>query len=289
MLLQRLKAPLFACFIAGVFISSALKPTQAYEKLQANETFVMPIDGEGYFKPRDITEAPKDKYGDEVRLGYNIFTQTQEYAPRYAGRAMKCSNCHLHAGTKANASPMWAAYSVYPQYFKRADKVYSLTDRIRGCFIYSMNGFAPAHDAPEMRALVSYFHFLSEGAPAATTLPGRSFPLLDYTGVDPSKERGRKLYAEKCALCHGEQGQGMKIENTSTYAYPPLWGMDSYNKGASFYNDHERLARFIWANMPFGQDYSLSHQDARDLAYFINMHDRPKNPRKSVWSDLTGH
>jgi hypothetical protein len=37
------------------------------------------------------------KYGDDVRLGKQIFTETYNYAHRYSGNDLTCSNCHLYA------------------------------------------------------------------------------------------------------------------------------------------------------------------------------------------------
>lgn len=256
-----------------------------YSKPQRGKRFTMPMSKDGYFAPAKLDAAPADKYGDEVKLGFKIFTQTQRYAPRYAGRGLTCNNCHLDAGRKPNSAPMWAALPAYPMYFQRSDRTDTIEDRIRTCFAFSMNGFPPAPDAPETRALVAYFHFISKGAPMATTLPGRSFPVLGYTGQEPSKDRGKEIYKDKCISCHSDNGSGKK-NNEGYYIYPPLWGWDSYNKGSSFYHVRNMLARFIWANMPLGQEYILTQQEAMDVAAYINIHNRPKDPRKGVWSDI---
>jgi thiosulfate dehydrogenase len=38
-------------------------------------------------------------------------------------------------------------------------------------------------------------------------------------------------------------------------------------------------AAFIRANMPLGKGGSLSNQQAWDVAYYINSHERPQDPR----------
>jgi thiosulfate dehydrogenase len=38
-------------------------------------------------------------------------------------------------------------------------------------------------------------------------------------------------------------------------------------------------AAFIHANMPLGKGGSLSEQDAWDVAYFMDAHERPQDPR----------
>jgi thiosulfate dehydrogenase len=59
---------------------------------------------------------------------------------------------------------------------------------------------------------------------------------------------------------------------------PALWGDDSFNWGAGM-QQVNNAAGFIKANMPLGQGYSLSDQEAWDVALFIDSHERPQDPR----------
>ena len=61
--------------------------------------------------------------------------------------------------------------------------------------------------------------------------------------------------------------------------------MDSYNKGAGMANNNI-LAGFIKANMPLGQPWSLTDQEALDVAAYINQHIRPFDPRKGLLKGL---
>jgi thiosulfate dehydrogenase len=227
---------------------------------------------------------PNDKYGDDVRLGKKIFTETYKYGRRYTGNGLTCANCHLDAGRQPNAGPVWAAYGMYPAYLKKNDRSNSLGERIQQCFRFSLNGFAPALDAPEMRALISYIHFLSKGVPIGVEMPGRGYPHVVKTGNDPSPKRGGDVYKEKCASCHGADGAGEKKAGGG-YVRPPLWGMDSYNKGAGMASN-SKLAGFIKANMPLGQPWSLTDQEALDVAAYINLQLRPLDPRKGLLEGL---
>lgn len=232
-----------------------------------------------HVSPADET-IPNDKYGDDVRLGKKIFTETWHYARRYTGNGLACANCHLDAGRRAHAGPMWAAYGMYPAYRSKNDRNNTIEDRIQQCFRYSMNGISPAKDTPEIRALVSYIHFLSRGAPVGVEMPGRGYPLIQKTGRDPSPTRGADGYRKKCASCHGDNGKG-KERKGGGYLFPPLWGMDSYNKAAGLARNR-LLAGFIKANMPLGQGWSLSDQEALDIAAYINLQIRPLDPRKGI-------
>ena len=227
---------------------------------------------------------PNDKYGDDVRLGKKIFTETYKYGRRYAGNELTCANCHLDAGRRPNAGPMWAAYGMYPTYVERSDRNTSLEERIQQCFRFSLNGIAPALDAPELSALVTYIHFLSRGVPIGVAMPGRGYPQVVRTGNDPSPKRGGDIYTTKCAGCHGVDGAGEK-KHGGGYTWPPLWGRDAYNKGAAMANN-DLLAGFIKANMPLQAPWSLTDQEALDVAAYINLQIRPHDPRKGLLKGL---
>jgi thiosulfate dehydrogenase len=253
---------------------------------ELGKPYLYPMDEQGYFQPPSLEELPNDKYGDEVRLGYKIFTETPKYASRFAGRGLVCSHCHLDAGRKSHAVPLWGGAGMYPGYRFSSDKNDTLEDRMADCFRNSLNGIAPPPDSPEMRALLAYANYISKGVPIGVHMPGRSFPDIDYTGYEASPTRGKDIFEKKCASCHGKDGQGSRRTDGS-YEYPPLWGLNSYNKGASLYKQR-KLARFIRANMPLGKGFTLSEQEAWDLASFVNMHERPKSPATGILVEIFG-
>ena len=55
---------------------------------------------------------------------------------------------------------------------------------------------------------------------------------------------------DKCAVCHQENGLGLKNEDSTGayYLYPPLWGDDSYNTGTGMYR-LIKAASYIKENM----------------------------------------
>ena len=92
-------------------------------------------------------------------------------------------------------------------------------------------------------------------------------------------KRGAQVYAEKCASCHGADGQGLPIPE-SARDYPPLWGDKSYNEGAGLFR-LSRFAGYVKANMPFGATHlnpQLSDEEAWDVAAFVNSKPRPPHP-----------
>lgn len=228
------------------------------------------------FAPPSEDNIPADKFGDLVRAGKDLFEHTDKLRGRYVGNGLKCVNCHLNAGRRADSSPLWAAYTVYPAYRKKTGQVDTYEQRLQGCFKYSMNGKAPPSGSHELVALTTYSYWLATGAPVGVPLPGRGYPKLDKPAEAPNSTRGAEVYAAQCAICHGPSGQGTQAEGA--YVFPPLWGKDSFNWGAGMHRV-DTAAGFIKANMPLGKPNSLNDQEAWDVATFVNSHERPQDPR----------
>ena len=228
------------------------------------------------FTPPAESDIPKNEFGDMILLGKNIFVNTQQYAKSYVGNGLNCTNCHLDNGRKADSAPLWAAYGLYPAYRKKTGQVDTIGSRIQGCFRYSMNGKAPALDSKEMTALVTYHYWLAKGAPTGVKLPGQGYLALAKPAMEPDITRGAEVYKNNCALCHGANGEGTQANGA--FAFPPLWGKDSFNWGAGMHRV-DTAAGFIKANMPYGRGGMLTDQQAWDVAVFMNSHERPKDPR----------
>lgn len=212
-----------------------------------------------------------DDYYSNVVYGYRIITQTEKYGARYTGNRLRCTNCHLDAGRKADALPLNVS-GMYPKWRSKNGRRNGIGLRIRECFVYSLDGIMPPEDSPEVMAIAAYISYLSYGEVIGKVPSGRGVPTLQDTGYDPNPAAGKVIYENSCANCHGIDGQGIA-------AVPPLWGMDAYNAGAGMANVR-RAAGFIWANMPLGQGRTLTQQDALDVSAYINMQIRPADPRE---------
>jgi len=230
------------------------------------------------FTPPLEASIGDDPFGLMVKRGRDIFTNTPSEARDYVSNGLTCANCHLDRGRRPDATPMWAAWVVYPKFRSKNDRVNTMALRIQGCFRYSMNGTAPPDDSDIMAALQSYFFWLATGAPTGAKLRGAGFPSIVQPAEPPSIERGATVFAGYCAACHGADGQVRRMPGLARYQFPPLWGADSYNWGAGMASV-ETAARFIHANMPWGLQDALSVQQAWDAAIFVNSHDRPQDPR----------
>lgn len=242
-------------------------------------------DGVKAFAPPDTASIPDNEFGEAVRRGEAIFTNTATNAGQYVGNGLNCSNCHLDGGRQPLSAPMWAAWVAYPKYRSKNNQINTMQDRVRGCFSYSMNAqYSPAGKPPPAnddiyRDLESYFFWLATGAPTNTAMEGGGFGKVPKPEGGYDLARGAEVFGTSCAVCHGENGEGQQDLN-GRYVFPPLWGPDSYNWGAGMARI-DTAAAFIKHNMPLSQPNSLTDQQAWDVAAFIDSRERPKDPRQT--------
>ena len=229
------------------------------------------------FRPPPRGSEPNDEFGRMIERGERIFTQTPRYARAYVGNPLRCESCHLDAGRLEDSAPLWAAYVLYPAYRAKNHRVNTFAERLQGCFRFSMNGRAPPLGSPTLVALEAYAYWLARGAPTGARLPGQGYPRLTKPPLPADYARGARLYAERCALCHGADGAGQS--NRAGYAvFPALWGAASFNWGAGMASV-DQAAGFIEANMPLGLGGSLTAQQGWDVALYVDSHERPQDPR----------
>jgi len=233
----------------------------------ADQTGSTPIE----FSPPSPETIPGSQLGEEIRLGYKIVVNTQDYGQPYVGNRLNCTNCHLDGGLNPNAVSFVGLAAVYPEYRARNAKVNTLTDRVNECFERSLNGRALPPDSSKLQAIVAYITWLSRGVPSGATLPWRGLQRIESRrSLDPA--HGKQVFSNKCAFCHGSDGLG-------TMAAPPVWGPQSYNIAAGMARVSVAAA-FIKSNMPRSWGWSLSDDDAYDVAAYINAQPRPDFPGK---------
>ncbi len=264
--------------VAGVVLVSVLSVTiscvppprvTGSDEAVRRATEAPPIDA--LFAPPSPETIPGDLRGEQIRLGYKMIVDTQEYGKRYVGNALNCTHCHLDGGLNPNSASFVGISTLYPQYRERAGRQMTLADRINECFERSMNGRSLPPDSVKLTAIVAYIEWLSQNMPPGSTIPWRGIPRLTTTH-QPDPLNGRKVYEKKCAFCHGSDGQG-------TMAAPPVWGPRSYNIGAGMARV-SLAASFIKANMPRGWGWTVTDDEAVDAAAYINTQPRPDFPGK---------
>jgi thiosulfate dehydrogenase len=237
----------------------------------------------------NVDTLRNDDWGRTVRYGRDLITKTYaligpevaEASHRYAGNNLACESCHLEAGTKKFGLPFQGVYADFPNYRARSGAVGTIEGRINGCMTRSMNGRALPLDSPQMTAIVAYLKFLSTGRSVGAPTPGRGAGRMAEMKRAADPVRGKAIYAQTCAACHGENGQGQRagrVGDGGGYSIPPLWGDDSFNDGAGM-NRLISAANFIQNNMPVGSTWQqpfLSIADSWDVAAFVLSHPRPQ-------------
>lgn len=236
------------------------------------------------FSPPPADAIPKNEFGDMVRKGQDYFLHTSQMLPDNVGNSLNCVNCHLDAGRRADSAPMWGAYVLYPAYRAKNGHVNSLAERLQGCFRFSMNGKAPAADSEAILAITTYMYWMASKAPTGVKLEGQGYRKLAAPAQTMDLERGKQVFMANCAVCHGQNGEGQKAAGKTVF--PALWGDDSFNWGAGMHQI-PNAAAFIKSNMPLGNPGTLTDQQAWDVAYFMNSHERPQDPRFTVDVETT--
>lgn len=224
-------------------------------------------------RPSTSRELPPGELGRVVALGREIVENTGEHplSKPFVRNSLTCSSCHLDAGTDPRAATFLGVATAYPAWSPRENRVITLEDRVLNCFMRSMNGVRPPNGSEVSVAVTAYIAWLSDGErlamnPKAPLGPGHVPPLKTDAKLADSG-RGKTLYAEHCASCHGNDGIG-------TEEGPPVWGEMSYNDGAGL-SRNDKLAAWLKVAMPLG-DPSLSEREALDIAAYVNSQPRPK-------------
>jgi thiosulfate dehydrogenase len=206
--------------------------------------------------PADST-IPSGHAGQLIGQGRLIATDTVKMLKDHVGNGLRCSSCHLNAGTLPNGGA-WVRVPAQDQA--------ALTARINRCLVESMNGKPLAADAPEMQALRAYIGWLGTAKLKPEQEAGaRGFGPMD-TSLTPNLANGTALYGKRCAHCHGDQGEGTLNQsgNGGGYKYPPLWGEHAVS-AASEMNQLPIAAAFIKNNMPRTRTHALTAQQAADV------------------------
>ena len=236
---------------------------------------------------------PEGEVGKMVKLGEDIalHTDTHPLTKDYVGNKLNCASCHLKGedgkpGTAGSISSWLDTGTAFPAWSKREKSVQTLQDRSNNCFMRSMNGKRLPQDSKASIAIAAYITWLSEGKPVKMDRKGpwgptnaaiwpkgiKHFKPIFKKVTHANYLNGKKLYAAKCASCHGDHGQGMG-------AFPPLWGKDakgawlSYNTGAGM-SKLPKGATWIQLKMPLGQGGTLSDADVVDVTLYVDAQER---------------
>ncbi|WP_114783624.1 c-type cytochrome [Botryobacter ruber] len=246
------------------------------------------------WKAPDLASLPANPKGNQIRYGRELVAHTAEYlgpegSVLHISNGLNCQNCHLDAGTKTFGNNYSRVATTYPKVRARSGVEEDAVKRVNDCFERSLNGQPLKADSKEMQAMVAYINWVGKDVTKGETPKGSGLIEIEMLDHAASPELGKPIYAQKCQVCHGADGQGIKGEGSAEYTYPPLWGEHSYNDGAGLYRI-SNFAKYVKANMPLGATYDkpqLTDEEAWDLAAYVNSMPRPKKDIGKDWPDIS--
>jgi thiosulfate dehydrogenase len=253
--------------------------------------FVVLIAAGAYFFPskNDKWNFPnvnslKGPDAEDIVYGKMLISQTSKMigpevsdtSMRFSGNHMACANCHIESGLVKKTLSLVGAFYRYPRNDARRNGRETLEDRINGCLERSMNGRMMDDNSREMKAMVKYIKWISSFVADEINDVPKGLPDMPLLNRAANPVKGKKIFLRNCVVCHAGNGNGILStpgKVSDGYAYPPLWGWDSFNNGAGL-NRVIMSAKFIKFNMP-DKNPNLRDDEAYDVAAYINSMPRP--------------
>ena len=241
----------------------------------------------------DTASIPRNNEGLLIRYGRDLIVRTSYYLGPHGkvmniSNGMNCQNCHLEAGTKPFGNNYASVASAYPWFRPRSGSLESIEKRINDCLERSLNGSPLDSLSREMRAMVAYIQWLGQDVPKGQKAAGSGLIDLPWLARAASPTIGKKIYLQKCQICHGYKGEGLKITSEGPYIYPPMWGENSFNTAAGMYRI-STFARYVRTNMPNGATFEkpiLSEEEAWDIAAYVVSMPRPQRVYAHDWPNI---
>ncbi|ANV98634.1 cytochrome C [Helicobacter enhydrae] len=230
-----------------------------------------------------IKDVPKGKEGDLIRYGIKLLSQTEStLGPKgklkMTNNNVNCTACHMEndgnglPGTKKYVLPFINTINTYPLLDIETMKIISVEDRIRG--MGGTNSHKFPNDSKEMKAILAYFKWLKKAYKIkdGVRLEGSFLAKMDFPNRPADPVKGKEIFTNQCASCHGADGKGIKNDNYEQgggHLYPSLLIWPDGGHMAMI----PVLARFLHSAMPFGASADqpiLSPGEALDVAAYLN-------------------
>ncbi|MBS1501676.1 MAG: c-type cytochrome [Bacteroidetes bacterium] len=279
--------------IAGILLIAASDIACLHEEKGTADNAALSSHAQPKWIIPDTAKLPDNEEGKLIRYGRALVVNTSYYfGPKGAianlSNGMNCQNCHLDAGAKLYGNNFSLTATGYPRYKERSGKTETIIKKVEDCFERSLNGKAIDSNSREMKAFVAYLKWIGREVKKGTKPIGSGIAELKFLNRQADTARGHAVFTMICQRCHGKDGQGVFNAAGTAYVYPPLWGLHSYNMGASMYR-LSKLAGFVIDNMPFGTDHKhrqLTNEQAWDVAAFVDSQYHPSKDLNGDWPKL---
>jgi len=245
------------------------------------------------WKAPELSSVPDNEEGRQIQYGHDLIARTSSFIGPLGivsskANGMNCQNCHLEAGTKPFGNNFGSVASLYPKFRSRSGAVESIDKRVNDCFQRSLNGDPIDSLSKEMRAIVAYIKWVGKDVKRGELAEGSGLFKMKWLDRAADKKIGKKLYLQKCQVCHGNTGEGQRLKEKGNYYYPPLSGDDSFTTAAGLFRI-SNFSRYIYANMPHGVTFKkpiLSEEESWDIAAYVLSLPRPKREFPGDWPEL---
>jgi thiosulfate dehydrogenase len=290
-----LKESWFPILLGVVTLVMLLVSTLPVGKLRIKGTNTTPTfsENEEWVAPSE-DDIPPGTEGDMIRYGKDLIVNTAKYlGPKgivgNMSNGMNCQNCHINAGKQNWANPFSAVESTYPKFRDRSGRVESSEFRVNECMQRSLNGKELDSLSAEMKAMVAYLKWIGEGVPKDIKPKGAGTEKLAFLDRAADPVHGKQVYEVRCVRCHGANGEGLPLADSSAYTYPPLWGEHSFNSSAGMYR-LSNIAGFIKNNMPFQEATKanpvLTDEEAWDVSAYVVTQPHPHKSYPYDWPNI---
>src|SRR6478609_548098 len=245
------------------------------------------------WKAPELSSIPDNEDGRQIQYGHDLIARTSNFigplgTVSLKANGMNCQNCHLEAGTKPYGNNFGSVASMYPKFRNRSGALESIEKRVNDCFERSLNGKSLDSLSKEMRAIVAYIQWVGKDVPKGKKANGSGLYELNFLDRAADTTKGKIVFEEKCVVCHGKGGEGLKRFDGHDYVYPTLWGENSFNNGAGLFR-LSNFAKYIFANMPLGTSHdspTLTAEQAWDVAAYVVSLPRPEKQVSTDWPKL---
>lgn len=256
---MRQKKILSICFLILIMTLAACSNSASKDANNDNNS-----DSSTDNKPSSVSDLdPDDNMTPFIEKGEELLGGSEEASSGEEAEELTCMSCHA-GSTEDNGVSLVGITNEYPEFDERKGESLTLEEKVNESFERTLNKEKLPYDEEEMRSIIAYLTFISEGT---DSLVSEDEVVIDDI-PEPDLDNGEKLFDEE-------------LKETS----PPLWGDDSFTDGSNL-TRMSVMTNYIKNYLPEDDPGSFLDQEAADVAAYILSQDRPEwKDDESDWPD----